>query len=160
MVTRVFFPCIPSCYLIGPTKSSPHFINGSSRKLVTSFARLWVANPPILWHASQDLQQSCTSLYIVGHQYPPSIKKNCVILVAKWPLNGPSCNSLITIYVSIVVKHLLSLLSWPILYNSPFFNVNGCAVLTNLCFYYINNVPSIYPIFKKKFTSFNHSGYM
>jgi hypothetical protein len=41
--------------LIGPTKSNPHFINGSFGKLVTIFARFLVANPHVLSHASQDL---------------------------------------------------------------------------------------------------------
>jgi hypothetical protein len=36
------FPIYLLTTLIGPTKSSPHFINGSSGRLVTSFARLWV----------------------------------------------------------------------------------------------------------------------
>jgi len=41
--------------LIGPKKSSPHFINGYYSKIVTSLAKLYVDKPQTLWHASQDL---------------------------------------------------------------------------------------------------------
>ncbi len=44
--------------LIGSTKSSPHFINGSSSRIVTSLSKLCVTKPLALWHASQDLQNS------------------------------------------------------------------------------------------------------
>ncbi len=74
------------------------------------------------------------SLYIVGHQYPTSNIFLDIISITKCPHEGPSCNSFITIYVSVVVKHCRNLLFWPILYNSPFFNVKGYALLTNLCF--------------------------
>jgi hypothetical protein len=93
--------------LIGPTKSSPHFINGSYGRLVTSFARLWIANPPVLWHASQDLE-SYTSLYIIGHQYPTNNIFLYIISIAKCPPDGPSCNFFITICAFIFVKHLRS----------------------------------------------------
>ncbi len=39
------------------------------------------------------------------------------------------------ICASIVVKHHCSLLSWPILYNSPLFSVKCFVLLTNHCFY-------------------------
>jgi hypothetical protein len=136
---------------ISHTKSNPRFINGSFKKLVTSFAKLWVANPPILWHASQNLQYSCTFLYRIGHQYPASNIFIYVILVAKWPFDGISCNSLNTICVFIVVKHFHSLLSWSILYNSLLFSVEGSIFFTNLWFYHIDNVPSIWSILKKIF---------
>jgi hypothetical protein len=42
--------------LIGSTKSSPHFINGSYGKVVTSLAKLCVAKPLAFWHASKGLQ--------------------------------------------------------------------------------------------------------
>jgi len=32
---------------LGPTKSRPHFMNGSFRKVVTSLAKLYVANLPM-----------------------------------------------------------------------------------------------------------------
>ncbi len=47
-----------SASLIGSTKSSPHFINGSFCKIVTSLSKLYVAKPLALGHASQDLQNS------------------------------------------------------------------------------------------------------
>jgi hypothetical protein len=37
--------------------------------------------------------------------------------------------SFITIYVYGAIKHCRSLLSWPILYNSPFFGVKGLFFL-------------------------------
>jgi hypothetical protein len=49
------------------------------------------------------------------------------------------------------------LLSWPIMYNSPFFSVKGYALLTNLCFYYSDKVSSIRHVVKKSFISFSHS---
>ncbi len=57
----------------------------------------------------------------------------CVMLVAKCLPKGLSCSFFITICVY-VVKHHCSLLFWPILYNSQFFNVKGFTFLTNLCF--------------------------
>jgi hypothetical protein len=42
--------------LIGQTKSSPHFINGSYGKVVTNLTKLCIAKPLALWHASQHLQ--------------------------------------------------------------------------------------------------------
>jgi len=83
-----------------------------------------------------------------------------MISIAKWPPNGPSCNSIIMIYAFVVVKHLCNMLSWPILYNSPFFDVKGFALLTSLCFCCIYNVPSIWHVFKFSLTSFNHLGFM
>jgi hypothetical protein len=44
--------------LINPTKSNPHFINGSYGKVITNLTKLCVAKPPTFWHASQDLQNS------------------------------------------------------------------------------------------------------
>jgi hypothetical protein len=49
------------------------------------------------------------------------------------------------------------LLSWPIMYNSPLFNVKGYVFLTNLCFYCSDKVPSICHVVKKSFISFSHS---
>jgi len=34
--------------LIGPTKSNPHFKNGSFGKVVTNLAKLCVSKPPVL----------------------------------------------------------------------------------------------------------------
>jgi hypothetical protein len=52
--------------LIGPTKSNPHFINGYSRRIVTSLAKFYVANLLVCLYTLHDLQNSLTSLYIVG----------------------------------------------------------------------------------------------
>jgi hypothetical protein len=90
-------------------------------------------------------------MYVVGHQYPPSNILFYVIFVAKCPHEGPSCNSFIIVCAFVVVKHHRSLLSWPILYNSPFFSVKGFTLLTNLYFCYIDNMPSIYFVFKKNY---------
>jgi hypothetical protein len=158
MAIRIYlFPIYLLVSLIGPTKSSPHFINGYFGKLVTNFVRLWLTNPLVFWHASQDLKHSCMSLYIVGHQYLTSNIFLCVSSVAKCLHVGLSRNSFITICAPIVVKHHHSLLLWPILYNLPFFNVKGFVILTNFYFCCINNMPSISHVFKNSFTSFNHS---
>jgi hypothetical protein len=53
------------------------------------------------------------------------------------------------IIASIVLAHFVQL---------PFFNVKGSILLINLCFCYTNNMLSIYLIFKKSFTLFNHLG--
>jgi hypothetical protein len=44
--------------LIGPTKINPHFLNGSFSKIIIILAKFFMANPLILWHASQDLENS------------------------------------------------------------------------------------------------------
>jgi len=59
-----------------------------------------------------------------------------------------------TICAFIVVKNHRNLLSWPILYNSPFLSVKGFTFLNNLYFSYINNVPSIHLVF---FKNLHHS---
>jgi hypothetical protein len=82
--------------LIGPTKSKPHFMNGSFGKVVNSLAKLYVANLPICWHESHNLQKSLTSMYIVGHQYPASKIFFYVISITKCPPPALSCNSFIT----------------------------------------------------------------
>jgi hypothetical protein len=71
-----------------------------------------------------------------------------MILAAKWPHDGPSCGSLITICAFIVVKHLCNLLSWSILYNSPLFNVKGFSLLINIYFCYTYDVLSICHVLK------------
>jgi hypothetical protein len=47
VVTRMYLLLVnhPTC-LIGPTKFSPHFINGSFGKIVISLAKLYIAKPP------------------------------------------------------------------------------------------------------------------
>ncbi len=90
---------------------------------------------------------ACITRFIViirisVHSWPPISN-----IGQYFPLCDFNCSSLITIYAFIVVKHLWSLLSWPILYNSPFFNMKGYVILTDFCFYYIDNVPSICPFF-------------
>jgi hypothetical protein len=94
---------------------------------------------------------------MIGHRYLASNIFLCDISVTTCLPNGPSCSSLITICVSVVVKHHCNLLTWPILYNSQFFNVKGFILLINLCFCYIDDVPSICHVLKNSFTSFNHS---
>jgi hypothetical protein len=91
-------------------------------------------------------------------QHP--ISYSCIILVVKCPPKGPSCSSFITICDFIVVKHHHNLLSWPIMYNTPFFSVKGFTFLTNFCFCCTINLLSICPIFKNYFTSLSHSGFV
>ncbi len=87
-------------------------------------------------------------LVVVGHQYPTSNIFLCVILITKCLPDGPSCSFFITIYVFVVVKHHRNLLFWPILYNSPFFNVKGSIILTNLYFVVMITCPK-FVIFSK-----------
>jgi hypothetical protein len=119
--------------LIGPTKSRPHFMNGYYGRVVINLAKLCVANPPMCWHASHDLKKSLTFLYIVGHKYLASKIFFCVILVAKFPLVAPSCNS-ITFWAFLVDKHLLNLLSYPILYKISLFIVKGLTFWLTVVF--------------------------
>jgi hypothetical protein len=58
-------------------------MKGSSWRIATSLAKLCVANLPVHWHASHNLQKSMTFLYIVGHWYLASKIFLCVILVTK-----------------------------------------------------------------------------
>ncbi len=154
MVIRIYlFPIYLLVGLIGPKKSTPYFINGS-------FIKLWIAYPLFVSLAPLDLHYSCTFLYIVGHQYPASNIFLCVISIAKCPHNSPSCSFFITICAFVVVKHRHSLLSWPILYNSPFFSVKGSIFLTNIGFCCASNMPSICLVLKNSFTSFNHLSFM
>jgi hypothetical protein len=97
-------------------------------------------------------------MYIIGHQYPTSNISLYVISITKCPFDGPACNLFITIYVYVLVKHLHSLLSWPILYNSPFYSVKGSTFLTDLYYCCKDIVPLIYPIFLIKITSLSHLG--
>jgi hypothetical protein len=53
--------------LIGFDKIKPLFHDGSSKRVVTSFVKLYVVSPLTLWHASHDLQYSMASMNIVGH---------------------------------------------------------------------------------------------
>jgi len=52
------FPVSLHFGLIGPIKSRPHFIKGSSGSVVTNLARLFVFSPPNQWQFSQLLQNS------------------------------------------------------------------------------------------------------
>jgi hypothetical protein len=106
------------------------------------------------------ITRSSIIMHIFTYSWPPiSNIFLYVILVAKCPHASPSCNSFITICVFVIIKHHYNLLSWPILYNSPFFSVNGSIFLTNLCLYSINNVFSICHVLKNSFTSFSHSSF-
>jgi hypothetical protein len=62
MATRIYLLLIKILAgLIGPTKVNPHFINHSFGKIVTNLTKFYVANPLVLWHASQDMQNLETS---------------------------------------------------------------------------------------------------
>jgi hypothetical protein len=72
-----------------------------------------------------------------------------VISIAQCAFVAPSCNSFITLYVYVVDKHRLNLLSYPILYQTPFFIAKGSTLLANRCFCLINKDSSIYQVYKK-----------
>ncbi len=83
-----------------------------------------------------------------------------VILITKCHLVAPSCNFFITFWTFMVDRYLLNLLSYPILYKTSFFNVNGLSLLANCCFCLVDKNTSIYLICKNILTSFNHSSSM
>jgi len=83
-----------------------------------------------------------------------------VISVLKCPPIAPSCNYFITFCASMVDRHRLKLLSYPILYKTSLFIVKGLALLTNYCFCHVDKNSSICHVYKKILASFNHSNSM
>ncbi len=118
---------------IGPIKSKPHFIKGSSRNVVINLVKLFVFNPQILTIVTTSAN-SWISLNRVGHYYPTSKIFFAIIFVAKCPPTTPSCSSFRTIYAFKVVKHLRILLSYPTLYIIPSFKIKGFSFFANFCF--------------------------
>jgi len=143
MATNMYLFLVYLVNLIGPTKSKPHSMNGSFGRVITCLAKLCVANRLVCWHTSHDLQKSLTSLYIVGHYYLASKIFFYVISSAKCLPIVPSCNSFITFWAFVVDKHLLNLLSYPILYKHHFSFVKGLALLASCSFCPIDKYSSI-----------------
>ncbi len=129
------FPINLHVGLIEHIKSRPHFIKGSSRSVVTNLAKLFVLSPLIFWHLTQLLQNSCISFNRISRQYPTFKIFFIVIYATKCPPTIPSCNSLRTICVSKVVKHLRILLSCPNLYIIPSFRIKGSTFLAKFYFW-------------------------
>jgi predicted ABC-type exoprotein transport system permease subunit len=77
--------------LIGPMKSSLHFMNGFFSIIVINFVKLKVFKPHVCWHKSQLQQHSITSFNNVAQQYL-AYRILVVMFITKWPPTMPSCS--------------------------------------------------------------------
>jgi len=123
-------------------------MNGFFGRIVISLAKFCVANSLVHYHRSHNLKKSLTFIYIVGHWYLASKIFFHVISIAKCPPNVPSCNSFITFWTFVVDRHLFNLLSYPIMYKTSFFIINGSTLLVNCCFFSIDKYSFSYLVYE------------